>query len=183
MSLLALKILFVFERNLLKNIIKYFNKIIYFITGVFLAIMTIMVFSEVIFRYFLNRPIYFSSEITLILFAWLSFLMIIPITKNKDHLTITYFRELIPSKKIKRIIIILDEIIVLVFLAIFFRATLALAIDVRFHPTPALGISRFWLYFSMSVSVAGMFIMTLDNFIESITKKNIDELKKEKEAL
>jgi len=97
--------------------------------------------------------------------------MIITITKNEDHLVVDYFRQLIPSKKIKRTVSIINEIIILIFLAIFFYATLSLSLDVIHHKTPALAISRSLLYFSMPVSIAGMFIMTLVNIFSKLINK------------
>lgn len=66
--------------------------------AVLMALLTLVVFTEVISRYFFGLPIAFTGELTTVLFPWMVFLMAIEVTRNRDHLSITFFRGLLPER-------------------------------------------------------------------------------------
>lgn len=66
--------------------------------AVLMALLTIVVFTEVVSRYFFGLPIAFTGELTTVIFPWMTFLMAVEVTKNRDHISITYFRGLLPKK-------------------------------------------------------------------------------------
>jgi TRAP-type C4-dicarboxylate transport system permease small subunit len=63
-----------------------------------MMLLTIVVFGEVISRYFFGFPITFSSELTTIFFPWMVFLMAVEVTRNRDHMAITVFRGMMPAR-------------------------------------------------------------------------------------
>ena len=63
-----------------------------------MAALTLVVFTEVFSRYVFGLPIAFTGELTTVIFPWMVFLMAVEVTRNRDHISITYFRGLLPQR-------------------------------------------------------------------------------------
>lgn len=75
---------------MLEKIINYISdKIIARIIVLFFIVMSGTVFIQIIFRYFLHQPIYWSEELPRVMLIWLTFLGAGLAMKNRSHLGIT----------------------------------------------------------------------------------------------
>lgn len=63
-----------------------------------LAIMVVLVFGNVVLRYFFNSGITWSEEMSRYLFIWLTFLGAIGAYKNKEHLGVDMVIKRLPNK-------------------------------------------------------------------------------------
>ena len=86
-------------------------KLINFFVGLLLTCMVIIVFCNVVFRYFLNASIAWSEEISRMLFIWLVFLGAIIAYVNSEHLGLDIIIKLFPEKTAQFLIILADTLV------------------------------------------------------------------------
>jgi TRAP-type C4-dicarboxylate transport system permease small subunit len=128
--------------------------------SIMLVLLTLVVFGEVLSRYVFDFPLVFSNELTKILFPWMIFVAAISVTKNEDHLSINYFRELLP-KAGQKIAFIFSKLVMLYFSFYMVVSSYELAKGVINQPLPMLRISKSWLYASMTVSFSAIIIILI----------------------
>ncbi len=76
-------------------VIKYFEELV---AGVFMVLMSVTTFANVIARYFFNSPIQWAEELSRYSFIWVVFLGAVVCTKRKRHITIDGLLHMIPAR-------------------------------------------------------------------------------------
>ncbi|WP_247747369.1 TRAP transporter small permease [Alkalihalobacillus sp. BA299] len=146
-----------------KGSLSFIDKTINFLdllASVLMVLLTLVVFSEVLSRYVFNFPLVFSNELTQILFPWVIFIAIISVTKNEGHLSINFFRELLP-RAAQKWAFIFSKLVMLFFSVYMMFSSYQLAQSVASQVLPLLRISRAWLFYSVVVSFAAITIILL----------------------
>src|SRR5699024_8684895 len=82
------------------------------ITIILMAAITIVLFCNVIFRYFLKDPIFWANEASIFMMAWVTFLGGSLSLKNKSQASITFLVNRFTEKN-KRILNIVTHIVIL----------------------------------------------------------------------
>ncbi|MFC0058395.1 TRAP transporter small permease [Vibrio inusitatus] len=85
------------------------------IGAVLLATIVILITMQVIMRYVFQNALSWSEELTLWTFIWFIWIGIAYAFKERKHVKVTFFQDLLPSK-IKKVIEIVIDIAVVVFL-------------------------------------------------------------------
>lgn len=98
----------------ISNVIEVVEK---YVSILLVASMTLVLFANVICRYFLNSPIYWANEASIFMMAWLTFLGGSLGLKYKSQAAITFLIERL-SLKNKKIVGIMTHILILVFLTL-----------------------------------------------------------------
>jgi len=149
------------------------EKNIILISSLMMALITIIVFGEVVMRYLFGRPIPWSAAMSMLLFPWLTFLSAIIVTKNDDNLGVQYFRGLLPET-FQFILKTIQEIVCLIFFLIMAWSSYIYVESSRRALSPMLGISRSWFYLSMLIMFAVMIPyqirLIIANFIKGLKK-------------
>jgi TRAP-type C4-dicarboxylate transport system permease small subunit len=130
------------------------------IASIMMVLLTLVVFAEVLSRYVFNFPLVFSNESTLVLFPWMIFMGAISITKNEGHLSINFFRELLPRTG-QKWAFMFAKVVMLYFSVYMVISSFKIAQAVINQPLPMLRISKAWLYASITVSFALITIILL----------------------
>jgi TRAP-type C4-dicarboxylate transport system permease small subunit len=151
------------------KIINRLLSLIRLISTLMISMLTLIVFYDVLSRYFFNRPWAPSNELTKFIFSWLALLGVILITADNSHLTVTYFRDKLPLR-VRKIINVVTQLIMLVFMVLMLKSGIDLTKLAFQQSLPVLSISKMWLYLSMPVSFLATIILLIYNF-----KKNIKE--------
>ncbi|WHH57833.1 TRAP transporter small permease [Petroclostridium sp. X23] len=81
-----------------------------------LLAMSIMVFSQVVFRYVLKSPIAWSEELSTYCFSWLAFFGAAVVLKNDNHVNVSSFVDRINNKSLRKTVILFSQVLVLAFL-------------------------------------------------------------------
>lgn len=102
---------------LLNKLHTIFIKIINYSIGFLLSGMVVIVFLNVIFRYFLNSSIAWTEEVSRMMLIWLVFLGAIMAYIHNEHLGLDILIKAFP-KKIAQLLIILADILIMYALAI-----------------------------------------------------------------
>jgi TRAP-type transport system small permease protein len=74
--------------------IKYFEEIL---SGVFMALMSMTTFANVLARYIFNNPIQWAEEFSRYAFIWIVFLGAVVCTKHKRHIGIDSLVKVLPA--------------------------------------------------------------------------------------
>lgn len=144
-----------------KNIKKFFQNFEIIFSSLFLVVTTVLVMINVIFRYFLNKGIYWSEEVATSCFVWSVFLGAAAGYKLKAHVGVDMLVNMCPPTMKKIITIIVDCILLLINGYITYIAVIYLSLSYK-KPTPVLDISTAYISSSLLVSFG---LMTLYSVI------------------
>lgn len=91
----------------------YFYKFLEYVSAILLVVMVIIVFANVLFRYFLDFSIATTEELSRFMFIWISFIGSVLALRHDEHLSIDVITSRLPDF-IKGIVSIFDQIVILI---------------------------------------------------------------------
>lgn len=154
-------------KNVFHKIEENFIKASQIIAITLLALMVIIVFSNVISRYFLNASLAWSEEISRIMIVWLVLLGSVLAYVNDEHLGLDILVKAVP-KRVASFIYIIADILVLYAIYLFTKGGYGLAMQSWDWLTPATGIPYAIVYMSVPICGGIMFIQTILKFVRTI---------------
>ncbi|QNB48151.1 TRAP transporter small permease subunit [Thermanaerosceptrum fracticalcis] len=86
-----------------------------------LIIMTILVFSQVVFRYVLKESLSWSEELARYFFIWLTFIGASVAAREKSHICVAEFIARIKQNKLRKMLMVFANLLSISFLAILIR--------------------------------------------------------------
>lgn len=128
------------------------NKIMKFAMSVMLVTMTLLVSWQVFTRYILKNPADWTEEFIIILLIWTSFIGAAYAFGTKDQMALVFLKEGLKGNKKKILIVSIDVIVLLFAVTILIFGGSNVIKTVSEQTTPILGISKGYLYLSLSVS-------------------------------
>lgn len=90
----------------------YFFEFMEYVSALLLVVMVIIVFANVLFRYFLDFSIASTEELSRFMFIWISFIGSALALKYGEHLSIDFITNIMPDF-MKKIIYIFDQFVIL----------------------------------------------------------------------
>lgn len=93
---------------------KFLNEFEIYMGAVIFVIMTILLFVQVVTRYFFGHAVTWAEEISTIMFVWMIYLGVAAAVLRRKHLKIDAFVETLPFKY-KKMLLILSNVIFLIF--------------------------------------------------------------------
>lgn len=143
-----------------------------YICILFLATMTAVVILGVFFRYVLNFPLSWPEEMSRYLMIWIAFLAAsIPLRKG-EHVAMQVVIQALPVA-LRKIIKVLLDLMILVFLVVLTKEGLALAFFAAPQTSPALGFSMLWVYLAAPVGGILMILQMLCVLVEEIIGREV----------
>ena len=137
---------------------------------IMIAGITLILFFSVIFRYILNDPIYWASEASIFMMAWLTFLGGSLGLKYRSQASITFLVDRLSGKG-KRLMNIITYIIILIFLAILLYYCYDWILSLSNQKSSSMRIPMWIPYLSVPVGLTFAFIHLLDHLIDFIKDK------------
>ena len=131
----------------------------------FVVVMTVVVLLQVIYRYFLMQPLYWSEELARYLFVWTSILGAALSVHRRGHFGMDFFFRMLPlrwRRSFAFLILLLMGIVVMVLLV----QGIVLVQKTADQQSPAMEISMAWAYASLPVGAALMAIHLLVMFFK-----------------
>ncbi len=160
--------------RLLKKFNKSADRILKIIVVIAFALMTVLIFGQVVFRYVIQHSLSFSEELARYLFIWITFLGASVAIRDKAHIKVSLFVNLIKSEKVKKVFLILADLLSAFLLIIFvvhgFNASFRILSFGQTSPTMDF-LKIGFVYFAIP---AGSFLMVM-NIIEDIFAKLVIE--------
>ena len=144
------------------------------IMALFLALMGLLIFTNVALRYLFNSGLTWAEELSRFLFVWTVFLGAIGALKDNNHLGFTSLvKKLSPSGK--KICFIVSNLLVLSTLWVLFQGSLKLTMMTSHTLSPATGIPLSYMYVIGIISSVGMFLVVCCNIYRAIFVKDAIE--------
>jgi len=130
----------------------------------FLAVMCVLAFLQVVMRYLFNYPLFWVEEVTIMLSIWLVFLGAGVAARRGLHIAI----EFIPFPPRVRVWVnVTIAVLIIFFFVLLFVGAVPLMIELHGVPTPALRIPTSWIMLSFPV---GALVITV-SYIRSIRQE------------
>ncbi|MCR4441850.1 MAG: TRAP transporter small permease [Peptococcaceae bacterium] len=125
---------------------------------VFLLVMTVITFSNVVSRYVLHASWSFTEEITTNFFVWASFLGAAVAVKRKGHLGLSYLTDFLPPRLQKAAALFAVVVSVTIFVILLkYGIDMVISQYKMGQTTPALGLPE-WT-FGISVPIGAVFLL------------------------
>ena len=150
------------------------NEVVKYLAAFLLAVMTLIVFLEVLFRYVLNAPLDWSEELATFTFVWASLLGASIGLKRRENPRLDLVVNLF-SPKIQKTIEGIYNIAILFLLAVLFIYGARLTASMKSQLTAALQYSVSFIYVVLPISAAIMFIHLAIQTVGLFLKKNEEE--------
>jgi TRAP-type C4-dicarboxylate transport system permease small subunit len=114
-----------------------------------------VVFLQVVFRYVLRQPLFWSEELPRYLLIWMSFLAAALAQRQNAHINIALCLTPLPARA-RHALKILTDMVVLIFLWILFYSGGLVTSVTAHHRSTALQIPMGWVYAALPVGAALM---------------------------
>lgn len=144
------------------NLIGFVEKLI---TIILMAAITLVLFFNVIFRYFLKDPIFWANEASIFMMAWLTFLGGSLSLKHKSQASITFLVNQFTEKN-RRILDIMTHIVILVSLGFLIYISFDWIFSLTGTKSSSMRIPMWIPYLSVPVGLTFAFIHILNHFFE-----------------
>ncbi|MEO6353250.1 MAG: TRAP transporter small permease [Burkholderiaceae bacterium] len=138
-----------------------------------LAVMALLVFSNVVLRYAFDSGIAFSEELARLLFVWLIFLGAILASAQHAHIGFDSLVGSLPTAG-KKILIVASGTLMLVACVIFIIGGWQQTVINLDNSYPVLGISYAWLYAVAIVFGVGMMLTIAYNIWSALLEQHTD---------
>lgn len=156
------------------KISKLLEKTLNIIMASALGIMVILVFGNVVLRYFFNSGITWSEEMSRYLFIWLTFLGAIGAFKNKEHLGVDMVIKRLPIKA-KKVVLVIGDLMMLFVLLLILDGSWKMTLINIDSKAPATGMPLAFVYGTGILVSVSMGLIILNNLYKIIFNKIKDE--------
>lgn len=140
-------------------VLKYFEEIV---AGVFMVLMSLSTFANVVARYVFNSPIQWAEEFSRYAFIWVVFMGAAVCTKRNRHIAIDSLLQILPAS-IQRVFHLLVDVCILGLMAVivYYGGILTSAAT---QTTATLKVPQYVVYLVVPASAALIFLHTLGDF-------------------
>lgn len=149
------------------NIYEGFLKGIKYLLVVLSTVLIVVVFSNVISRYFLHASLAWADETARFLFIWITFLGAILAHDRSEHMNLDIVIKNVP-KKVGLTLLIIANLIVVGILGLITKGGMTIMIENYEWMTPALEISYGLVYSIVPVSGVILILQTLARIVKII---------------
>ncbi|WP_291636755.1 TRAP transporter small permease [Clostridium sp.] len=146
--------------NIIDKVYAMLQKIIKYTVAIFLTSMVILVFANVISRYFLNFAIAWTEEVTRFMFIWVVFLSAVLAYVNDEHLKLDILEKKLP-KKIGQVVAVICDLIVMYAIYLITAGGKNLALQSWNWLSPAISFSYGIVYLVVPICGGLMLLQTL----------------------
>ncbi len=153
----------------MKTLSNWIEKIEKFVSIILMAAITLVLFVAVVYRYFLNAPLFWANEASIFMITWLTFLGGSLGLKYKSQASITFLVDRF-SETGKRILMIVTHVIILAALAVLMYLSYEWVLTLSPQKSSSMRIPMWIPYLSVPVGLTFAFIHLLDYMVELIKK-------------
>jgi TRAP-type C4-dicarboxylate transport system permease small subunit len=150
--------------------------------ALFLALMGILVFSNVVLRYFFNSGLTWAEEMSRFLFVWVVFLGAIGALKDNNHLGFSTLVQALPPV-LKKLCYLVSNILMMLCLWALFEGSLNMTLLTTDNLSPSMGVPLAFMYGIGIITSVGMFLIICCNLYRALFVKGaVDKLVVMKES-
>lgn len=127
-----------------------------------LCVLALSVFTQVVMRYALSSPPFWTEELARFVLIWLTFVGVAAVQISREQIRVDWVQGMLPETG-RRILHAVNSLIVLAVLAVIVWAGYAIA-ELGSQTSPAMGISMHFIYGALPVGAAITLIVALLQF-------------------
>jgi len=150
--------------------IESFEKVI---SMILISSMTIIIAVAVIFRYFFNAPIYWASELSIFIMAWITFIGGSLGLKYKSQASVSFMVDRF-SDKGRKVLEVISYIIILAFMALLLYLSYQWVFSLSSQKSTSMRIPMWVPYLSVPVGLTFAFIHLFTHFLNLFKPKEQD---------
>ncbi len=143
--------------------VKYFEEVV---AGVFMVLMSLTTFANVLARYFFNSPIQWAEELARYAFIWVVFAGAVVCTKRRRHIAIDALVQVLPRRSSAWIRVLSDLCTIGIALAIAYYGWKLTAAATQI--TATLQVPHYVVYVVVPVSAVLIVAHTLNDFVRHL---------------
>lgn len=140
--------------------------------AVFLAAMTLLVLTQVVFRYGFNSSLGWSEELGKTMMVWLTFLVAPPAYRRSLNVSIDIFAEAFPDRA-RHLLDLFLNVIVAWILGVFLLESLDFVQRGSAASAATLPIAMAWFYTIVPVSLAAMLLVAIELILRGLRRLTI----------
>lgn len=133
-----------------------------------LATMVVLVFGNVVLRYFFNSGIVFSEEVSRFVFMWLTLIGALVVMKDNAHLGMTSLVDRLGETG-QRICRFLSDALTLACCVLLAHGTWAQILIGMDNTAPVTGVPLGWIFLCLLISSVGMALLLVHSLWRQIT--------------
>jgi len=134
----------------MKPFSSYIGKMINFLGAIFMSLLALTTFFQVINRFILRYPYSWTEELSRFLFIWVTLIGTVICVRDDTHIQIDLlYNKLAP--KIQRIVSLIINIIFLTIAIIIFWQGIEILQFIKFQKAASLKLSMIWIYISSPI--------------------------------
>ena len=149
------------------KIIDYINFTVKHILNLILAILTAVVFAQVIFRFAINQPLAWTEELAIYCLVWITFLGAAYALSLKAHIAVDFFTSLFPLF-IRKVLYTLAVLVSVTFYGILVYQGYILTMHSMTQLSPVLRFPMGWVYSVIPISGLLLLINLLHVFVKDM---------------
>ena len=159
----------------MNKITKIIEKIEIVLSSSFLGVIFFVTLSNIILRYFFNKPLFWAEEVIAFFFTWLGFITITYAVSTDEHVRFTSIVCKFPQK-LNKVLRIILHILLIIIIAIFYPSMLkSMGFLIK---SPALQFPMIYIYIVVPLTYALMVFHLIINIITLLkSKNNVTEVK------
>jgi TRAP-type C4-dicarboxylate transport system permease small subunit len=154
----------------MKKILAPIEKLFGFLTIVGTGLMLVIIFLQVISRYFFSYTASYSEELSRYLFVWVTFLSLPIVSRQGGHMVVGILLERFTGEKLRRLRMT-GDLCGMAFLVIMIWQGIRMIILAKWQVSPAMEIPMSYIYISIPVGCAAMLLIVLDDFIDVLMRR------------
>jgi TRAP-type transport system small permease protein len=158
--------------------VKIVDRTLDYLLFLILAAMSVIMATNVGFRFLLNNPLYWADELVQVLMVWLTFLGAAVAIREKTHYAFDYFVRVLSGRVLTIYLTAAKAITILAILLLFFfssKVTLGIADWIM----PAMGYSRALVYGACPVGCLFMLIYEIRDLVKPTPESTIYPVNKQ----
>jgi TRAP-type C4-dicarboxylate transport system permease small subunit len=132
-----------------------------------LIAIVLMIFANVVGRYFFRSPLYWSDELAQYLFLWLSYLGALAALMKGHHYSVSLVIDALP-KPLSIGVKAIGQVIVIAILGVLIWYGWTLVDLLKFQKTPALRMSVYYFYLALPVTSALMLLVVARQLFDTL---------------
>jgi TRAP-type C4-dicarboxylate transport system permease small subunit len=157
----------------MEKLSKYLETMLNIFMAFALSLMVVLVFGNVVLRYFFNSGITWSEEMSRYLFVWLTFLGAIGAFKDKEHLGVDMLVKRLPTG-LKKVALVISDLLMLFVLYLVLEGSWKMTLINLHSKAPATGLPLAAVYGTGILVSISMGLILINNLIKLLTNKLTD---------
>ncbi len=143
------------------------NRVIGFLAGLSLAVMTILVLLQILFRYCLEIPFPESQELAVFAMVYVTMLGSIMAVRNKTHVAVSFLVDRLPPR-VAGVVRICAYGVAIVFFALLLKESWALTLRSMTQQATATGIPTGYIVASIPFAAAMSLLYLTEHAVEAV---------------